>query len=85
MGTGLGVQRFDRLSTEQEQRITDQELMARVSEPDSRNMKGGFRHDPYQSGNLHTPPHKRAYLGAHAKAPIIYIDELKTLAKVDEG
>jgi len=45
----------------------DKELMARVSEPDSRNMKGGFRHDPYQSGNLHTPPHKRAYLGAHAK------------------
>ena len=60
----------------------DKELMARVSEPDSRNMKGGFRHDPYQSGNLHTPPHKRAYLGAHAKAPIIYIDELKTLVKV---
>ena len=60
----------------------DKELMARISEPDSRNMKGGFRHDPYQSGNLHTPPHKRAYLGAHAKAPIIYIDELKTLIKV---
>ena len=60
----------------------DQELMARVSEPDSRNMKGGFRHDPYQSGNLHTPAHKRAYLGAHAKSPIIYIDELKTLIKV---
>lgn len=60
----------------------DKELMARVSEPDSRNMKGGFRHDPYQSGNLHTPPHKRAYLGAHAKASIIYIDELKTLIKV---
>ncbi len=60
----------------------NKELMARVSEPDSRNMKGGFRHDPYQSGNLHTPPHKRAYLGAHAKAPIIYIDELKTLVKV---
>jgi len=60
----------------------DRELMARVSEPDSKNMKGGFRHDPYQSGNLHTPAHKRAYLGAHAKAPIIYIDELKTLIKV---
>lgn len=60
----------------------DTDLMARISEPDSRNMKGGFRHDPYQSGNLHTPPHKRAYLGAHAKAPIIYIDELKTLIKV---
>jgi Lon-like ATP-dependent protease len=60
----------------------DRDLMARVSEPDSRNMKGGFRHDPYQSGNLHTPAHKRAYLGAHAKAPIIYIDELKTLIKV---
>ena len=60
----------------------DKELMARVSEPDSKNMKGGFRHDPYQSGNLHTPAHKRAYLGAHAKAPIIYIDELKTLIKV---
>jgi Lon-like ATP-dependent protease len=59
----------------------DKGIMARVSEPDSRNMKGGFRHDPYQSGNLHTPPHKRAYLGAHAKSPIIYIDELKTLIK----
>jgi Lon-like ATP-dependent protease len=60
----------------------DKDLMARVSEPSARNMKGGFRHDPYQSGNLHTPCHKRAYLGAHAKAPIIYIDELKTLIKV---
>jgi Lon-like ATP-dependent protease len=60
----------------------DQELMARVAEPSARNMKGGFRHDPYQSGNLHTPCHKRAYLGAHATAPIIYIDELKTLIKV---
>ena len=60
----------------------DRELMARVSEPSSRNMKGGFRHDPYQSGNLHTPSHKRAYLGAHAKSPLIYIDELKTLVKV---
>jgi len=59
----------------------DKELMARVSEPDARNMKGGFRHDPYQSGDLHTPTHKRAYLGAHATAPIIYIDELKTLIK----
>ena len=60
----------------------DTELMARISEPDSRNMKGGFRHDPFQSGNLHTPAHKRAYLGAHAKFPIIYIDELKTMIKV---
>ncbi len=60
----------------------DRSLMARISEPDSRNMKGGFRHDPYQSGNLQTPPHQRAYLGAHAKAPIIYIDELKTLIKI---
>ena len=60
----------------------DMDLMARVSEPDARNMKGGFRHDPYQSGNLETPCHKRAYLGAHAKSPIIYIDELKTLIKV---
>jgi Lon-like ATP-dependent protease len=59
----------------------DTNLMARVSEPSARNMKGGFRHDPYQSGNLLTPCHKRAYLGAHAKAPIIYIDELKTLVK----
>ena len=59
----------------------DRELMARISEPDARNMKGGFRHDPYQSGNLHTPAHKRAYLGAHATSPIIYIDELKTLVK----
>lgn len=59
----------------------DQELMARISEPDSRNMKGGFRHDPYQSGNLHTPAHKRVFLGAHAKSPIIFIDELKTLIK----
>jgi Lon-like ATP-dependent protease len=59
----------------------DRELMARVSEPDARSMKGGFRHDPYQSGDLQTPAHKRAYLGAHARAPIIYIDELKTLVK----
>ena len=56
-------------------------LMVSVSEPDARNMKGGFRHDPYQSGNLQTPIHRRTYLGAHAKAPIIYIDELKTLVK----
>ncbi|UCG06547.1 MAG: ATP-binding protein [Desulfobacterales bacterium] len=60
----------------------DKDLMARVSEPDARNMKGGFRHDPYQSGNLETPAHKRAYLGAHAKSPIIFVDELKTLNKV---
>ena len=59
------------------------ELMARISEPNSTSMKGGFRHDPYQSGNLHTPAHKRAYLGCHAKSPIIYIDELKTL--ISEG
>jgi Lon-like ATP-dependent protease len=59
----------------------EQQLMARVSEPDARNMKGGFRHDPYQSGNLHTPAHQRAFLGAHATSPIIYIDELKTLIK----
>lgn len=61
----------------------EKELMARISEPSARNMKGGFRHDPYQSGNLHTPCHKRAYLGAHATAPIIYIDELKTLIKMN--
>ena len=60
----------------------DKDLMTRISEPSSRNMKGGFRHDPYQSGNLQTPCHMRAYLGAHAKSPIIYIDELKTLVKV---
>ena len=60
----------------------DQDLMARISEPSARNMKGGFRHDPYQSGNLQTPCHMRAYLGAHAKSAIIYIDELKTLVKV---
>ncbi len=60
----------------------DIDIMSRISEPDARNMKGGFRHDPYQSGNLHTPTHKRAYVGAHAKSPIIYIDELKTLVKV---
>ena len=59
----------------------DKGLMARVSEPDSKNMKGGFRHDPYQSGNLQTPPHMRAFIGAHAKSPVIYIDELKTLIK----
>jgi Lon-like ATP-dependent protease len=56
-------------------------LMIAVSEPNSKNMKGGFRHDPYQSGNLQTPIHLRAFLGAHAKAPIIYIDELKTLTR----
>lgn len=60
----------------------DRDLMAVISEPDSRNMKGGFRHDPYQSGNLHTPPHQRAFLGAHAKSPIIFIDELKALIRV---
>jgi ATP-dependent Lon protease len=60
----------------------DQDLMARISEPNARNMKGGFRHDPYQSGNLQTPCHQRAYLGAHAKSPIIYIDELKTMVKI---
>ncbi len=60
---------------------TDKDLMSRISEPSARNMKGGFRHDPYQSGNLQTPCHKRAYIGAHAKSPIIYIDELKTLIK----
>jgi Lon-like ATP-dependent protease len=57
------------------------QFMIRVAEPDARNMKGGFRHDPYQSGLLHTPAHKRAFLGAHATAPIIYIDELKTMIK----
>ncbi|MCK5025569.1 MAG: ATP-binding protein, partial [Nanoarchaeota archaeon] len=56
-----------------------QGLMTRVAEPSERSMKGGFKHDPYQSGNLQTPAHKRAYLGAHAKSPILYIDELKTL------
>ncbi|UCH80648.1 MAG: ATP-binding protein [Nitrospiraceae bacterium] len=59
----------------------DKDLMVSVSEPSSKNMKGGFRHDPYQSGNMQTPIHRRAYLGAHAKAPIIYIDELKTLIR----
>jgi Lon-like ATP-dependent protease len=59
----------------------DKDLMSYISEPDARNMKGGFRHDPYQSGNLHTPIHKRTFLGAHAKTPIIYVDELKTLVK----
>lgn len=57
-------------------------LLARIAEPNARAMKGGFRHDPYQSGNLQTPPHKRAYLGAHATSPIIYIDELRTLLRV---
>ncbi len=57
-------------------------LMARVAEPNARNMKGGFRHDPYQSGNLQTPPHQRVYLGAHATSPIIYIDELRTLIRI---
>ncbi len=57
------------------------QFMARVAEPNARNMKGGFRHDPYQSGQLHTPAHKRAFVGAHATAPIIYIDELKTMIK----
>jgi ATP-dependent Lon protease len=56
-------------------------LMVRVAEPDARNMKGGFRHDPYQSGRLGTPAHKRAFLGAHAMAPVIYVDELKTMIK----
>jgi len=59
----------------------DKDLMVCISEPDARNMKGGFRHDPYQSGNLQTPIPKRTYLGAHAKSPIIYIDELKTLVR----
>jgi Lon-like ATP-dependent protease len=59
----------------------ESDLMIAVSEPNSKNMKGGFRHDPYQSGNLQTPIHQRSFLGAHAKAPIIYIDELKTLIR----
>ena len=59
----------------------EENLMARISEPNARNMKGGFRHDPYQSGMLQTPAHKRTFIGAHAKSPIIYIDELKTLVK----
>ncbi|OGF26815.1 hypothetical protein A2331_05670 [Candidatus Falkowbacteria bacterium RIFOXYB2_FULL_34_18] len=57
----------------------DTGLMGRISAPGHRTMKGGFRHDPYQSGGLGTPAHKRAFLGAHAKSPIIYIDELRTL------
>jgi len=57
-------------------------LLARIAEPNARVMKGGFRHDPYQSGSLQTAPHKRAYLGAHATSPIIYIDELRTLLRV---
>lgn len=57
------------------------DLMVRVAEPDARNMKGGFRHDPYQSGRLGTPAHKRAFLGVHATAPLIYVDELKTMIK----
>jgi len=59
----------------------EETLMARISEPNARSMKGGFRHDPYQSGMLQTPAHKRTFIGAHAKSPIIYIDELKTLVK----
>ncbi len=59
----------------------EKDLMARVAEPDARSMKGGFRHDPYQSGNLQTPAHNRAFVGAHARSPIIYIDELKTLLR----
>ncbi len=59
----------------------DKDLMVCISEPDARSMKGGFRHDPYQSGNLQTPIHRRTYLGAHARSPIIYIDELKTLVR----
>lgn len=58
------------------------DLLARIAEPNARVMKGGFRHDPYQSGNLQTAPHQRAYLGAHATAPIIYIDELRTLLRI---
>ena len=57
------------------------DLLARIAEPNARAMKGGFRHDPYQSGNLQTAPHQRAYLGAHAISPIIYIDELRTLLR----
>ncbi|MCG8473291.1 MAG: ATP-binding protein [Desulfobacterales bacterium] len=57
----------------------ERELMVSVAEPDARSMKGGFRHDPYQSGNLQTPIHKRTFLGAHATAPIIFMDEIKTL------
>jgi predicted ATP-dependent protease len=60
----------------------NRDLLARIAEPNARVMKGGFRHDPYQSGNLHTAPHKRAYLGAHATSPIIYIDELRTLLRI---
>jgi len=59
----------------------EEHLMGRVSEPTEKSMKGGFRWDPYQSGGLGTPAHKRAFLGALSKYPIIYVDELKTLIK----
>lgn len=60
----------------------NRDLLARIAEPNARVMKGGFRHDPYQSGNLQTFSHQRAYLGAHATSPMIYIDELRTLLRV---
>jgi len=59
----------------------EEHLMGRVAEPTEKSMKGGFRWDPYQSGGLGTPAHKRAFLGALAKYPMIYVDELKTLIK----
>jgi Lon-like ATP-dependent protease len=59
------------------------QLMARISEPNARNIEGGFRHDPYQSGNWQIPPHqRRVYLGAQAPSPIVYIDELRTLIRI---
>ena len=59
----------------------EEHLLGRVSEPSEKSMKGGFRWDPYQSGGLGTPAHKRAFVGALSKYPIIYVDELKTLIK----
>lgn len=61
--------------------LQEERLMGRVAEPSEKSMKGGFRWDPYQSGGLGTPAHKRAFVGALAKYPMIYVDELKTLIK----
>jgi len=33
----------------------DTDLMVNVSEPDAKNMKGGFRHDPYHQGTCRPP------------------------------
>lgn len=47
---------------------------------------GDVRHDPFQSGGLGTPPHKRVESGAihEAHEGVLFIDEINTLAVNDQ-